>query len=115
MSLGILGTTAGSLEEEKNIIQRAAQGETPGISFGLIDNDDISKAKEAGKQADSKYQSRQHAALISGCVYGHSLERDINYAIAGRKYMRCTSFNNRMACAYARAQLLAWLDAISNS
>lgn len=111
MSLGILGITSSSLEEEQNIIQRAAQGETPGITFGVIDDHDLEKAQQAGKQMDSKWQSKKSSVLVSGCAYGHSLERDINYALAGRKYMRCTSFNNRMACAYNRAQLLAWLEA----
>lgn len=114
MSLGLLGDSAGSLEEEKNIIQRAAQGETPGATFGVIEQDDITKAEQVGPKMDGKYKSTKVEPLISGCAYGHALERDIKYASFGRKYMRCTSFNNRMVCAYNRALLLAWLEKASS-
>lgn len=112
MSLGIVTATADGVEEEKNIIERSAQGETSGIDFGTISLEDVDKAKILIEALDAEYTKTKFSAYISAISAVGSIARDMPYAIAGRKYVRGTSFNNRMGSAYARAVMLGWVEEV---
>ena len=113
MSLGIITDDPSGIEEEKNIIERSAQGETGGIEFGTITKDDLQKAEGLVQSANSKYTGSELGAYIGSISYVTSIARDIPYAMAGRRFIRGTSFNNRMGGAYARAVMLSWIDAVT--
>lgn len=114
MSTGLVATTTDAFEEAKNILDRVAKGEEPGIIYGEIDKDEVTKAKtQMAKVNQQALQSKKPATLNTLCYIG-SVYRDLNYALMGRKFLRASSLNNRQACIYQRALALAWAKKVED-
>lgn len=112
MSIGLAGTSAGDLDEAKNILERVAKGEEPGIIYGTIDVEDLIQAGEGVKFTNIEAMQSKKPATLSKLCYIGSVQRDLFYALMGRKFMRGASLNNRQACIYQRALALAWVEKV---
>lgn len=110
MSIGLIGTKASDMEEAKNLLRRAAKGEVPGIEFGNIELEDIRKATRTLQEANDAARMDRSGPGLSAVCYAGSVDRDIVYAIAGRKYMRTSSLNNRQLILYRRALVLGFIE-----
>lgn len=110
MSIGLMGTKSSDLEEAKNLLKRAAKGEVPGIEFGNIELEDISKAASTLQEANDEAKKDISGPGLSAVCYAGSVDRDIVYAIAGRKYMRAASLNSRQLILYRRALALGFIE-----
>lgn len=111
MSIGLVGTDTSSLEEAANLIKRAAAGETPGIEFGEIEQEDLIKAESSLREADGKAESEKSGPALSLVCYAGAALRDINYALVGRKYLRAAGINSRQTSIDRRALAIAAIEA----
>lgn len=113
MSIGLSGTSVDDFDEAKNILERVAKGEEAGIIYGHIDTSDVEKAAKELSSTNMQAISKKKPAILSKLCYIGSVQRDMLYALRGRKFMRSASLNNRQACIYHRALSLTWAEKVA--